>query len=321
MHMSKPAVIGIDGGGTHTRVLVCDLAGRQLAYVDSPRAASIYKDSNAAQNVRHSIAEALAAAAIRPEEVRCVAAGIAGYDKPEDLGWVAELTALPGLHCPKLHMNDAVAAHAGALEAKPGIVAISGTGSIILGITGSHEHIRNYDFHHYAHSAARFLAYDAVYEVLAGHAAASDRALVESMLNHWNAADLRALAAIGRQGFQADNKERDKHFGQFAPFVTEAAQRGSTIAVDVCDRAIHQLKTGIEMIGASFESETVEVAYIGSVIRSGYVSSRLSEQLAQGSNKRYLAVEPALSPVAGAVLLAYQKLGAAAPEASLLVIQ
>lgn len=318
--MSRPAVIGIDGGGTHTRVLVCDLEGRQLAYLDNPCAASIYKDSNAVQNVRNSITEALAAAAICPEDVRCIAAGIAGYDKPEDLSWVSELTALPGLHCPKLHMNDAVAAHAGALRAKPGIVAISGTGSIILGITESREHIRNYDFHHYAHSAARFLAYDAVYEVLAGHADASDKALVESMLSHWDAADLHKLAALGRLGFHADSKERDKHFGQFAPFVTDAAESGSSIAVDVCNRAVHQLKIGIEMIGASFESGTVEVAYIGSVIRSGYVSRRLSEQLAQGSNKRYAAVEPALSPVAGAVLLAYQKLGVDAPEASLLVV-
>ncbi|RJE86107.1 hypothetical protein D3P07_18660 [Paenibacillus sp. 1011MAR3C5] len=184
LHMNIPAVIGIEGGGTHTRVLVCDLEGHQLAYLDNPRAASVYKDSNAVHNVRNSIAEALMIANVRPEDVRCVAAGIAGYDNPEDLAWVSELTALPGLHCPKLHMNDAVAAHAGALRARPGIVAISGTGSIILGITESREHIRNYDFHHYAFSAARFLAYDAVYEVLAGHAGASNEALVVSMLRH-----------------------------------------------------------------------------------------------------------------------------------------
>jgi glucosamine kinase len=34
-----------------------------------------------------------------------------------------------------VHVNDAVIAHAGALRSEPGIVAISGTGSIVLDIT------------------------------------------------------------------------------------------------------------------------------------------------------------------------------------------
>lgn len=319
--MSIPAVIGIDGGGTHTRVMVCDLEGNQLAYLDSNCASSVYKDQNAIHNVRSTISDALATAHVKAADVRFVAAGIAGYDNPEDLAWVSELTALPGLDCPKLLMNDAAAAHAGALMARPGIIAISGTGSIILGITESRRHIRNYDFHHYASSAARFLAYDAVYEALAGHADDSDQSLVESMLRHWEASDLHELAAIASQGFQSDKMERNKQFGQFAPMVTIAAEEGSSIAMAVCDRAVHQLKVGIEMVGSAFEAETVEVAYIGSVIRSSYLSRRLSDCLAQGKNKRYVPTNPTLSPVAGAVLLAYQELGIALPEEKLLAVR
>jgi glucosamine kinase len=46
---------------------------------------------------------------------------------------------------------------------------IAGTGSILLGINEVGSNFRNYEFHHYAASAARFLSYDAVYEALAGH--------------------------------------------------------------------------------------------------------------------------------------------------------
>ncbi|RJE86108.1 hypothetical protein D3P07_18665 [Paenibacillus sp. 1011MAR3C5] len=98
--------------------------------------------------------------------------------------------------------------------------------------------------------------------------------------------------------------------------MSDAADSGSAIAMAVCDRAVHQLKVGIELIGSYFESDMVEVAFIGSVIRSTYVSRLLSEQLAQGSNKRYLPVESTLSPVAGSVLLAYQELGLAVPADS-----
>ncbi|MCR2805120.1 N-acetylglucosamine kinase [Paenibacillus soyae] len=306
--MDSSVVIGIDGGGTHTRVMVCDLQGSKLSYVEGP-ASSLHKDKNAVHNVRQTILEALAAAERGLEDVRYVAAGIAGYDRPEDLEWVSELTDVPGLECPKLHVNDAVAAHAGALLAKPGIVAISGTGSIILGITESGRQIRNYDFHHYAPSAARFIAYEAVFEALAGQRDDSDTRLIAAMLRHFQADNLEELAEYARQGFHADRRERDKQFGQFAPVVTEEAERGSSIAAFVLNRAVRQLKTGIELIASAFDGDEVRVALIGSVLTSPYVSRVLTEQLADGRNKRYFVEPPRHEPVFGSVLLALKALG------------
>ncbi|RIX51541.1 ATPase [Paenibacillus nanensis] len=307
--MDSSVVIGIDGGGTHTRVMVCDLSGNQLAYLEGSGAASYHKDRNAAQNVQQAILDALDSAGRRVEDVRQVAAGIAGYDNPEDLTWIAELTDVPGLSCPKLHVNDAVSAHAGALLARPGIVAISGTGSIILGITEAGRQIRNYDFHHYAASAARFIAYDAVFEALAGNRDVSDGSLLLAMLRHFEAGSLEQLAELARQGFHSDRRERDKRFGQFAPYVTEAAEHGSSIATLVLNRAAAQLKTGIELIAAGFDSDDVQVALIGSVISSPYLSRTLTKLLADGRNKRYIVTPPELEPVAGSVLLALKALG------------
>jgi len=155
-------IIGIDGGGSNTRVAVVELSGRVLAYIEHGAAASQDKDRNAADNVRAAIREALAMAGAAPEEVRGLAAGIAGYDTEEDREWVESLTEAEGLACPRWHVNDAVVAHYGALTARPGIVAVSGTGSILFAINEAGRQIRNYDYHHYAASAARFLAYDAV---------------------------------------------------------------------------------------------------------------------------------------------------------------
>lgn len=307
--MDASIVVGIDGGGTHTRVMVCDLEGKQLAYLEGNGAASFHKDKNAVQNVRTAITDAIAIAGRRAEDVRCLAAGIAGYDTPEDLAWVAELTDVPGLSCPKLHVNDAVSAHAGALLAKPGIVAISGTGSIILGVTETGRQIRNYDFHHYAASAARFIAYEAVFEVLAGNGSSSDESLLLTMLRHFEVNSLEQLSEFARLGFQSDRRERDRRFGQFAPYVTEAAENGSAIARTVLNRAAEQLKVGIEMIASGFECDEVQVAFIGSVISSPYLSRTLTELLAYGRNKHYIVTPPKLEPVAGSVLLALKALG------------
>lgn len=155
MRDSKDIVIGIDGGGTTTRVMVSDLSGNVLSYVEKG-AACLYKDLMARENVTQAIIEALAIGERELGHVRAVAAGIAGYDKESDLSWVESLTDVEGLHCPKWHYNDTVAALYGSFLMKPGIVGISGTGSIIAAITESGEYLRNYDFHHYASSAARF---------------------------------------------------------------------------------------------------------------------------------------------------------------------
>jgi glucosamine kinase len=313
MMLEDHIVIGIDGGGTHTRVMVCDLYGNMLSYIEKG-AASIYKDSSATLNVQNAIVEALEKANKSMHQVLGVAAGIAGYDTASDLEWIVPLTDIPGLSCPKWHVNDAVVAHYGALMTKPGIVVISGTGSIILGITEDGQYLRNYDFHHYAASAARFIAYDAVYEILAGNTNQTDDRLIQSMQEHWNVQSLNELFNLARKGFADDRQDRDRIFGHFTPMITEAAKQGSSVAVRVCDRAISQIKVGIELLASSFSNDTVNVTFIGSVVNTNYFIDALSEQLIRGNNRQFTVVKPKFPPVTGAVLLAMNRLNLSISE-------
>lgn len=307
---TEDIVIGIDGGGTHTRVMVSDLAGNVRSYVEKG-SASLHKDLSAVENVKQAILEALAAAGREFHHVRGLAAGVAGYDKESDLEWVKSLTDIDGLTCPKWHFNDAVAAHYGALLTQPGIVAIAGTGSIILAVTEDGQYIRNYDFHHYAASAARFIAYDAAFEVLAGTADETDLELVQLMLNHWEVTTLSEFAVMAKKGFLEDRRERDRKFGQFTPAITEAAWRGSSLAKRVCDKAMHETKIGIELLSASFNDEAISVTFIGSVINSLYFKTELGKRLTFGNNKQFTIVPPHFSPVTGSILYAMNQLNMA----------
>lgn len=305
--MTDRVVIGIDGGGTHTRAMVCDLHGEVQAYtVKGP--ASIYKDASAARNVRSAIEEALDQAGKSPEQVVGIAAGIAGYDTESDLEWITPLTEVPGLICPIKHVNDAVIAHQGALLMQPGIVVIAGTGSNILAITEDGQQLRNDQFRHYAASGARFLAYDAVYEILAGNTDPTDDKLIAALKAHWHVETLSEFYQLAKRGFEDDPKVRDRTFGGFTPRITEAAAGGSMAAMRVCDRAVSEIKVGIEILAGSFADATVDVALIGSVANSAYVRSALTEQLQNGAIRQYQVHPPAFSPAAGAVLLALHEL-------------
>lgn len=206
--IERDIVIGIDGGGTRTRVMICDLKGNELAYAEGG-CASKYKDENTAVHVKATIEEALTKADRVATDVAMLVAGIAGYESEADDAWITDFTDLTGLHCPKLHLNDSDIAHAGALQNRPGIIAIAGTGTMIMGMNENERRIRNSDYHQYAFSAARHLAYDAVYEVLASHRDDSDERLIMEMLQYWQANCLEQLQELARQGFHPDTMRRD----------------------------------------------------------------------------------------------------------------
>ncbi|MGG1514235.1 BadF/BadG/BcrA/BcrD ATPase family protein [Paenibacillus oryzisoli] len=308
MENQSCVVMGIDGGGTHTRVMVADLEGRLLAYVERG-ASSIHKDVHAKDNVQQAIGDALREAGKQAGDVAALTAGVAGFDAKADLAWVEPLTDVPELHCPRQHVNDAVVAHSGALLSEPGIIVVSGTGSIIVAVNEAGQHIRNYDLHHYAASAARFLAYDATYEVLAGNAQEEDAELVEAMFRFWGVSTVEELAQLAVEGFIADPRERNRKFAELAPALTDFAQQHVPLAQLVCDRAIHQIAVGVNMLSAYFAEPEVKVALVGSVVNSAYFGEQLALRMEQGNRKKLRLTAPAFSPAAGAVLMALKELG------------
>ena len=301
-------VIGIDGGGTTTRAVVVDLSGQILASAFSG-CASPNKSANACQNVQAAIREVMAKAGRPLADVAALVAGLAGLDSPEDEVWAEKFTRLPELICPRLHVNDAVVAHAGALEFRPGIIAIAGTGSIVYGVTEAGEAVRNYDFHHGPATQARALSYNVVHSLLAGELEDSDRDLSAAIFAFWNVGNLEQLRDLGQHGFFADRFERNKRFGEMAPLVTAAASRGVPLACRECDRIAESLCQGIWLVGSCFAGEVVSVALIGSLIRSAYLQAAIAERLSQSAGRHYQIEEPVFSSEIGAALMAMQLIG------------
>lgn len=300
--------IGIDGGGTYTRVIAAERSGRVLA-TTLAGAASPNKTIHAKENVQGAVRDVVTKANCTLADVAGLVAGIAGLDAPTDLEWANQFTELPGLDCPRLHVNDAVVAHAGALRSRPGIIAISGTGSIIFGVTESRQHIRNYDFRHYAYSAARHLSYDAVYRILAGSIQPEDTEFVAQVLTFWQVEDLAGLRELGLVGFATDRFECNRLFGEMAPLVTAAALKGVPLTCTVCDAAIDALGIGIQLLGNAFADESVPVALIGGAINSDYIHQGVENALSKSGEKRYTVVEAAFPSEVGAFLLALTQHG------------
>jgi glucosamine kinase len=94
-----------------------------------------------------------------------------------------------------------------------------------------------------------------------------------------------------------------------AGLVTGAAAEGAPVARAVCDQGAATLATGIRLVGGCFPDEPVLVALIGGVVRSPFMSRAVEQVLDRNANRRYQIVEPVLSSVQGAVLMALERWG------------
>lgn len=306
-------VIGIDGGGTTTRVMAASLDATVIAYAENG-CCNPNKDVQAKQHVRDALQEAAARSGGVPIAALC--AGLAGLESEQDMVWAEEFTDAFGAATASIvrrHVNDGMVAHAGAFLGEPGIMAVSGTGSVVFGVNEAGRIVRNQDFHHYA-TAARFLSYEAVYKIIAGYTIEADQAWVGEILRYWGVSSVDKLSELGARGFVCDDHERMRHFGEMAPYVTRAAGAGVPLARLVCDEAACALEEGVRIVGSRFSEEALSVAFVGSVIRDRYIRRIVTERLKQAAapgRKRFRVIEPALSPVAGAIVLALQSIGIA----------
>src|SRR5262245_37808748 len=136
-------VLAIDGGGSRTRCLTIDSSGSVLGHSESGPSNHLLVNE---EIVRRSLAEAtrkaLSSCGLNNNAVACLSAGLAGVDF--DGADAPPMEALlKDLGFDSLVINgDMVIAHAGALQSRPGVVALAGTGSVTLGIGSDGKRVK-----------------------------------------------------------------------------------------------------------------------------------------------------------------------------------
>lgn len=305
--MDRGYVIGIDSGGSHTRVVCADLDGR-VRGTGRGLGGSPTHNVDAKRHVRDAVRAAMDAAAAKPAAIVAMVSGMAGFDQESDQAWAAEFLDLDGLGCRAQAVNDAVVAQAGAFAGDPGIVAIAGTGSMILAVTDDGELIRNDRYSHYA-GGARHLVFDLMARILIDEDTAADAALVAEIYRFWGVTDKPGLREKTRELAAADHNEAKHFYGRMAPLVTGAADF-APIAAAACDRLVRFTCVGIRLLAGHFTTPTVRVALLGGLARSTAFTGRVSAELAGVAPVgRFHVADPELPPVAGAALLALQRAG------------
>ncbi|GAA1314096.1 N-acetylglucosamine kinase [Brachybacterium tyrofermentans] len=310
-------VIGIDGGGTHTRVGCFALDGTRLAAAVGGGGNPSHND-DALENIRGTIAQAIDSGGLDPSDAVALAAGIAGFERTcsnqsdGDNDRTAALVDAPGLTCPKIVVNDAVIAHRGALSGRPGIVVVAGTGSMILAIDEEGVETESGQLEHYA-GAARHLVYDVVQQILMNDCSPTDP-LVPAALEHFGVADAPALHAAVLARSTTHRNTIKRSYGDFAPQVTAMGEQSA-----LADRALTDLAArtarGVRLLAPVAGPRPVPVACTGSLADAPSFRDRLDRMLVEAEPSALDLVPSQLDPLGGAAILALEAAGVEVDEA------
>jgi glucosamine kinase len=303
-------ILAIDGGGSRTRCLAIDRTGGIIGRAESGPANHLLVDREIViSSLSEAIDGALRRGGVSRSEIACLSAGMAGVDY--DGTGAAEMEAVfRALGFAELVINgDMVIAHAGALGGRPGVLALAGTGSVVLGIGADGSRIKVGGWGPvYGDEGS---AYDIAQRALRAAARAYDgrgpqTELLEAMIDALGLGDFqetvtriyvarmepREIAALCRVAYQSAEAGDEVARAIFL-------QAGADLAEGVI-AALRQL----DLIGGNSL-----VSYQGSVLEACTLaresfSARLRQQFPQ------LSVQPPrATPVIGAYLLGCEALG------------
>lgn len=127
-------ILAIDGGGSRTRCLAISREGRIAGAAESGPSNHLLIDRDIVKrSLDAAITGSIAQAGIERSDIRAISAGLAGVDY-DGRGADEMCSLFRDLGFVNIIINgDMVIAHAGALSGKPGVLALAGTGSAILG--------------------------------------------------------------------------------------------------------------------------------------------------------------------------------------------
>ncbi len=233
-------IIGIDGGGTKTTCLVTDLCGSVRGRAVAGPSNSLKVGLEAAvDSLESAVAGALQSASIPPGRVKAVCAGLSGVTRNPDRGLFEQHLQQRFPAALLMLKSDALATLAGATAGRPGVIVISGTGSLALGINRRGERARCGGWGHLFGDEAS--GYDLVRKALSASLRALDGRGPATALSDLFCRRLK-IENIGLAVAKLDGRNTSaSRLASYFPLVLSAARQGDSVAQKLFQTAACQL--------------------------------------------------------------------------------
>lgn len=298
-------VLAVDGGGSRTRCLAIDYTGKVVGEsVAGPSNHLLVAHDVVRQSLAEAVDQTLEEAGIKRGEVICLSAGLAGVDfDGTGASQMKSLLYELGFLCTVIN-GDMVIAHAGALVLRPGVVALAGTGSVVLGIGAKGKRVKVggwgpvYGDEGSAYRIGQ-MALRAAARMYDGRG--SKTALTKELLQALGLTEFRET--ISRVYLEA---MEPREIAALTRVAYQVAESGDEVARKIFLTAGEELADSVEAAIRQLEldQEEILVSYQGGVLES---CTLLRERFIETLQQRVAACKvlpPRFPPVIGAYLLA-----------------
>lgn len=299
-------VIGIDGGGTKTEVVLANLDGKVIAKSFSgPTNPNLISDEELEQNFTKLLRDIQMQAPESYRQVTSLFAGISGAATEEAQRKIeCILRRIIFDHVHILVQPDAINALYSGTYGTPGIVQIAGTGSITYGINEQLEHHRIGGWGYlFGDEGSGFdlgkRAVIAVLTELDGFGAQTT--LTEMLLNYFNVSSARELIErVYRAQIPKDE------LSPLSKIVFQAYKEKDTVAIEIVMSAAKSLTQAILALQRKHyqKNSLIKVVLCGGVFHDKTILPRLIEQ-EMIMIENIQVVQPEMQPVGGSIIGAY----------------
>jgi glucosamine kinase len=302
-------ILAIDGGGSRTRCLAINQEGSVVGEsVAGPSNHLLVEPTVVKQSLVEVIDAAFESAKLDRSDGACISAGLAGVDF--DGAGAAEMENLIGeLGFKRVVINgDMVIAHVGALGSRAGVVTLSGTGSVTLGIGNDGKRVKVggwgpvYGDEGSAYSIGQ-MALRAAARAYDSRGPATT--LTSRILNALKIEEFpKTIQRVYVEGMQT------REIAAFSRVAYEAAEEGDEVARDIFlqagDEVAESVKAAIKQL--ELGPDKILVSYQGAMLESCPLLLDRFVQKLKIDVPNAEVVAPRFEPVIGAYLLGCKEL-------------
>jgi N-acetylglucosamine kinase-like BadF-type ATPase len=225
-----PLYLGIDAGGTKTECAVSNGAELLGQATGASCKLALVEAGRARENLHSVIGNACEAARVKETDVKHVCIGMAGASLPEAVSWVQE-TIREVIPAATIYVaGDHIIAHRAAFGTSPGVLVISGTGSIAFGRNQAGETARagGWGPNVSDEGSAFWVGREAVTTALRAYDVGSNNGLLPVIAQSWKAAPEDVIGMANAS---------EPRFAELAGAISDAAKEGEPVACDIIKRA------------------------------------------------------------------------------------
>jgi len=292
--------LGIDGGGSKTVCAVGDET--TLLGTGSAEGSNVVRvgEAQARESIAAAIRIACAAARVDPKQIERTCVGVAGAARPEIAETVRRVLA--ELVSGEIEVvGDMVIASEAAQGSGPGVVVISGTGSIAYGRNSAGRTARagGWGFAISDEGSGHWIGRMAVSATMRAHDEGQSTMLLETIMKSWG-------VSTREQIILSANASPPPNFAALLPAVLAAVDAGDATAHDILAQAGAELATLAKIVISRIFEETrnVPVAMSGGVFGNSALVRRVFYNSLRLKYPDVVVDEHIVEPVNGALELA-----------------